>query len=261
MNLLVLLAGVADPRRPLPAAIDAAALTAHRAACPLLSPFDEAALELALKLRDAEPATRIEALVGAASERDPLVRHVGGFRLDAVGGLSLAEHPAWNAGMLAARLAAWIGALATPPDFVLMGREFGDEDDGVLPALLAEALGRPLLSQALLLRASEGSVEVLRQHGGGLERLRQRGPAVVAATNHTGNRLRHPLLKNVMAAKKAAYALTALPQAGADRPHVLSCTSVKAAQAPAREGACSMLVGSVDEQAAALARELMAVAA
>lgn len=255
MNLLVLLAGVADPRHPLPAVLDAAALAAHRARHPQLSPFDEAALECALQLRDADPATTLHALVGACSAQDPLLRHVAGFRLDSVAGLELQDARAWDALALARRLAARIAAMAAVPDLVLLGREFGDEDDGVLPGALAESLGWPVVGQALAVKAVDGGLEVLRQHGSGLERLRQAGPAVVATVNHTGNRLRHPLLKNVMAARKLAFALAPLP-APPDAGN-LACLGVETAVAPARGGPCRVLAGTIDEQAAELARELM----
>lgn len=263
MNLLVLLAGVADPRYPLPTPLEAAALAAHRARHPQLSPFDEAALECALKLRDADERCAIRALVGAASLQDPLLRHVAGFRLDAVQGLSLAEAPAWDATGLARRLAAWIATLAAPPGLILMGREFGDEDDGVLPGALAEALGWPLIGQALKLEACEGGLQVLRQQGADLERLQHTGPAVLALVNHTGNRLRHPLLKNVMAARKQSFELAALPAdpAGHESAGALRCTGLRAVPAPSRGAACRMLDGPLPAQAAAMARELLGEAA
>lgn len=257
MELLILLAGIADPRKALPAVIDAASLAAYRASCATLSPFDEAALELALKLRDGAPDTRITALVGASGTSDPLLQRVGSFRIDELIGFSLADHPAWDTNALATELIGWVRTMKTKPELILMGREFGDEDDGTLPALLAETLSRPLVSQALLVESSDGVHEVLRQHDSGLERLRVRGPAVIAATNHADNRLRHPLLKNVMAAKKTRYALTEIPLHRANS--TLTHISVRGISQPQRAKDCHLLNGSIHEQAAQLARELMRV--
>ena len=263
MNLLVLLAGVADPRHPLPNPLNAAALAAHRARHPQLSPFDEAALECALKLRDADERGAIRALVGAASAEDPLLRQVAGFRLEAVQGLSLAEAPAWDAVRLARRLAGWISTLAAPPALILMGREFGDEDDGVLPGALAEALGWPLIGQVLKVQAGGDGLLALRQQGGGLERLQHVGPAVLALVNHTSNRLRHPLLKNVMAARRQSFELAVLPAdpAGCEAPDGLRCAGLQAVPAPSRAAACRMLDGPLPAQAAAIVRELIGEAA
>lgn len=261
MNLLILLAGVADPKWPLPATLDTASLAAHRTAHPLLSPFDEAALELALKWRDADPATQLRALVGGTAAQPALLRHVAGYRLDLVEGLDLDAHPAWDAATLAQRLAAWVAALDPLPDLVLMGREFGDDDDGVLPALLAETLQRPFIGQALGLTRTDTGWQVLRQHGAGLERLSASGPAVIAVTNHTGNRLRHPLLKNVMAAKRLSFSTAALPASAASTaaPEAwpLRLAGVAPTAVPRRDTACRMLDGTVDAQAAQLARLLL----
>lgn len=264
MNLLVLLAGVADPKWPLPASCDGAALAAHRAAHPLLSPFDEAALELALKWRDAVPDVRIDALVGAASATDPLLRHVAGFRLDAVAGLDLAGHPAWDAAALADALAQWIDAQPRRPDLVLLGREFGDDDDGCLPGLLAERLGLPMFGQVLAIGPADAGALTLRQHDGGLERRHCALPLLAAVTNHAGNRLRHPLLKNVMNARRLSFAMAAVPDAPAAADEeamrvVLAATSP--APTPARARACRMLDGDVAAQADALAGLLIAEAA
>lgn len=255
MNLLILLAGVADPKWPLPAPVDAASLAAHRAAHPLLSPFDEAALELALKWRDADPEARLHALVGTVQALPALPRHVAGYRLDSVQGLDLQAHPAWDANTLAQRLAAWIGTQAAAPDLVLLGREFGDDDDGVLPPLLAETLQRPYVGQVLGLTRTAAGWQVLRQHGGGLERLHGTGPAVIAVTNHAGNRLRHPLLKNVMAARRQACAMAELPVAPPGPS--LRLNRLAPAIAPRRDAACRLLDGPVQAQAAQLARLLV----
>jgi electron transfer flavoprotein beta subunit len=195
------------------------------------------------------------ATAGSSAAQHTLVRHVAGYRLDRVEGLDLNEQPAWDAATLAQRLAAWIGTLDAAPDLVLVGREFGDDDDGVLPALLAEALRQPLVGQALALARTDTGWQVLRQHGAGLERLNGSGPAVIAVTNHAGNRLRHPLLKNVMAAKRLAFQMASLPAVPAGP--ALRLAGLAPTAVPRREKACRMLEGSPEAQAAQLARLLV----
>jgi electron transfer flavoprotein beta subunit len=256
MNILVLIAGIADPKWPLPTPLNAAALAAERARHPLLSPFDEAALELALKLRDADPATRIHALVSGASADDPLLRHVAGYRLDQVEGVEAGAWPAWHSGALAAALAARLRRLSPAPDLLLIGREFGDLDDGSLPAALSATLGWPFVPQVLGLEAQNGGVQVLRQHAAVQEHLRQPLPALLAVTNHARNRLRHPLLKNVMAAKRLRLDSAALPDPGAPLVEV-QLGEVRVAIAPPRAGRCQMLDGDALAQAQALAALLL----
>lgn len=252
MNVLVLLAGVADPRHPLPAPTDAHALLHARISHPVLSPFDEAALEIALKLRDADPTTEISALVVATSEREPLLRTAASFRLAHTLGVDAAGLPLWDAAAAARALADVVRTHFPQPPLVLLGREFGDGDDGTLPAALATALGMPYASLALSLRIEADRASVLRQGAAGLERWRLPLPLVASITNDPQNRLRHPLLKNVMAAKKMPFSLITPPPAVP----MLRLASSIAAAPPERTGPCAMLAGPPAAQAAALARLL-----
>ena len=256
MNVLVLLAGIADPKWPLPASLAAATLDTPRATYPLLSPFDEAALELALKLRDADATVCVSALVAAASAQDPLLRHVASFRLDQVCAFDTARWPAWNSAGLASALAAHARTLTPAPDLVLMGREFGDLDDGSLPPTLAGALSWAFSSLVLQVEAgAAGGLQLLRQQGAAQETQRQEFPVLAAVTNHARNRLRHPLLKNVMAARKMGFELLALPDAGAAAAVRLASATV--AEALVRTTACHMLAGDPPAQARALAALLL----
>ncbi|MOA37945.1 hypothetical protein D3C78_1595860 [compost metagenome] len=74
-------------------------------------------------------------------------------------------------------------------------------------------------------------------------------------TNHARNRLRHPLLKNVMAAKKMGFELLALPDV-APSPAVRLASATVAA-AVVRTTACCMLAGDAPAQARALAALLL----
>lgn len=258
MNILVLIAGIADPKWPLPASLDAASLVAQRQAYPLLSPFDEAALELALKLRDADAGVHITALLSTPTLDDPLLRTVASLRVDTVRALPACQTP-WDAQASAAVLAQAVRALDTLPELVLIGREFGDADDGSVPALLAEHLGWAFVAQGLAVTAVDGAWRVRRTQGALQVSVDRAGPLVVSVSNEARNRLRHPLLKNVMAAKKMRFdwqAFEVLPGAGA-----VTLLAVTAAEAPIRAAQCHMLAGDVQAQAEALADLLVAEAA
>lgn len=256
MNVLVLLAGVVDPKHPLPSQIDADSLLKARASRPLLSPFDEAALEIALKLRDADPTTEISAIVIAASESDPLLRTVAGFRLASTAGVAATCLPAWDAAAAARAIARALRTHAPEPQLVLIGREFGDGDDGSLPAALAAALAMPYASLSLSIDVESSHARLLRQSGNGLERCRLPLPLVASITNDPQNRLRHPLLKNVMAAKKMQFSfINILPETP-----TLRIASSIAAATPERTSRCEFLGGEPAAQAAALAKLLQKAA-
>ena len=249
MHVLVLISGVADPKWPLPSQPDASALEAHASRYAVLSPFDEAALELALQLRDAEPATTIAALV---SGPETLARKVAEWKLDRVQRLMLADAAATDARNCAQALAAAIRPLAQDASLVLTGREFGDWDDGSVSALLARTLQLPHVALTLGLDMADGQPRVTRQRGAVLERMRLARPALLSVTNDARNRLRHPLLKNVMAARKIQIETLAVPASAG----TLRCTGLAPAAPPTRAASCRMLTGSLEEQARALAEVL-----
>lgn len=251
MEVAVLTSGVADPKWPLPQEFSLKALQAHAAQRATLSPFDEAALELALALRGADPQVRITCLV--ASD-EALARSVAGWRPDAIHRLALAAVPCWDGGLVAQALARAVAELAPAADLVLVGREFGDFDEGGVPAALARHARLPLVPLVLGVSRQPEGLTALRQGGGSLERVQLAGRALACVTNDPGNRLRHPLMKNVMLAKKMPIPVWQAPPPDGG---ALQLESVQAARAPERSGACQWLEGSVQEKAQALARVLI----
>ncbi len=105
-------------------------------------------------------------------------------------------------------------------------------------------------------RGEQGSFSALCQGAGGLERVQLPARALLSATNDPGNRLRHPLMKNVMMAKKAVLGVwrPAVPAQAA----ALQLESVQPAEAPVRSSACEWLEGTPEEKARSLAQVLMA---
>lgn len=275
MHIAVLLAGVADPRKPLPrpASGDWRELPGSDAISYKLSPFDEAALEIALKLRDQGAAARVTVVVTDGAHDHALMRSIAALKPDRLVGLrppaGQRSNPAWlarHAGALLRHaadearsgLGQGAGVEEGWPDLVLIGREHGDLDDGMTPAYLAESWHLPYVNLALQVRAGAGGCWTLLRSGARQdESLQLPTPAMASISNDKSNRLRHPLMKNVAMAKQFKYDQAApdalLPAAPA--------TLVQAAPAEsAARGAqaCHMFTGSVEEQAAALATYLRA---
>jgi electron transfer flavoprotein beta subunit len=242
MHLLVLLSGIVDPKWPLPAEPAAAAALPRK-----LSPFDESALECALKLRDADPSVRISATVVAPRVEESVLRAVASHRLDHVAGLEIAETLMWDARAFSALLAE-IVARETGADLVLLGREFGDGDDGVLAPCLAEALQWPFVGLAQEVVRIEGGWELLRERGELEERIRLPGPLLASVTNDRRNRLRHPLMKNVAAAKKQVFEITPADAATS----AVHLQMLRERPAVRSGEPCRIIRGSIDEQAAEL---------
>ncbi|MES3002356.1 MAG: hypothetical protein V4787_16825 [Pseudomonadota bacterium] len=254
MDIAVLISGVADPKWPLPKDLSVASLQAHATQYAALSPFDEAALEIALALRDADPTVRITALVAA---EEGLTRRVAGWRPDAIHRVDLDAVPRYDTGAVARALAQALHELAPTATMVLIGREFGDLDDGTAPAALSLAHDAPFIPLVLGVKLVQEKLIALRQAANGLERLQLPSRAVLSASNDPGNRLRHPLMKNVMMAKKAVLPVWRAPQSHAFASAQLQLQSVNAAETPVRSSACEWLEGSAQQKADALARVLM----
>lgn len=257
MHVVVLLAGIVDPKWRL----DRLALRpdtgqAEEAGLPKrLSPFDEAALETALKLLDADPAVRCTAVVVGDAASDPLLRAVLAFRPHRALRFDTSGFALWDPLAAVRLLGAAVDALGAPPDLLLVGREFGDADDGVLPALLAEARGWLFFGQAHGLTAGEGGLLAVRTRGPREEQRRLPPPALVSITNDRGNRLRHPLMKNVALAKRET--LETLSPQPLDPARALQAQSLSVVPPPSRgAGACRILGGPLDAQVKDLAAYL-----
>jgi electron transfer flavoprotein beta subunit len=242
VNVTVLIAGIADPKWPLDGR--------HPR---VMSPFDESALEVVLKLRDARPETAITVLVAGGRDDEPLARAAAGHRADRLLRVEIDAALEWD---IVGQAAIWkeaLGSLPQRPDLVALGREFGDRDDGALPACLAQTLGWHYASLAQEIRLAADGLQVMRERGTVEERIGMRAPLVASVTNDRRNRLRHPLMKNVMAAKRAPIESIA---PGASREPLVKLEACVPIVPRARAARCRMLEGSLEARIAGLAEFL-----
>jgi electron transfer flavoprotein beta subunit len=170
----------------------------------ILNVFDEAALELALRLRDARAAGGLETSLAAFSVAGPeavpflkTLRALGfdrAARVEAGEGLDFA--PAATAALVAA------GAQRLGGDVLLLGSRSGPGDGGVVPFLVAEALGRPCLSQVTELAPADGGrLRVAFATDARLVRASIDPPCVLAVGNAVVSMLRVPTLKERLATR------------------------------------------------------------
>jgi electron transfer flavoprotein beta subunit len=252
MHIAVLISGVADPRLPLPGNLSIESLQAHLAHHATLSPFDEAALELALSMRDADPEAHVTALVVAS---ETLARKVLGWRPDVLHRVDLTPIDHWNFDRVADTLSQALQTLTPQASLLMMGREFGDYDDGSIPAGLARRMNVPYAPLVLRVQRMHGVASALRQASGGLEHIVLPARSLLSVTNDPGNRLRHPLLKNVMTAKRATLQAWLAPPSASTS--TLQITAIDAATEPVRQASCVRLEGSAKEKARAMAQVLL----
>jgi electron transfer flavoprotein beta subunit len=254
VNIVVLLSGIVDPKWSLQGLHlgSDGAIAGEGQLSRILSPFDEAALETALKLRDDDPEVRITAFMLGGPHCESLLRVVAAFRIDRLYRIECPPAQLWDVSHLARALMHALDATESRPELLLIGREFGDCDDGALPPYLAEAWGWRFAGLTQEIARKNKDLKFLRARGEVDEWLTLPAPVIASVTNDKSNRLRHPLLKNVMAARRATFTVISPPDA--DTPPRLSLSSVKLSDPARRQGAaCRILAGPVESQVAELA--------
>ncbi|WP_327751611.1 hypothetical protein VVT58_01635 [Sphingobium sp. SJ10-10] len=245
MRIMVLIAGVLDPKWPV--APGPGGLPECSGDRLLLSPFDAAALEMALRVRDAQPDVELSAIVAGGPECDKLARAVSAFHVADVSMLALATP--WDQAATARALAV----AARGADLILIGREFGDCDDGLVPPMLAAILGLPFFGRVQMVEAAP-HLRLMREVGAREEWLPVTEPIVASATNDRRTRLRKPLMKNVVQARQAQIERREAFAVGATGLQLAGSSELAGARSPTN---CLMIAGTVQEQARALAIVLM----
>jgi electron transfer flavoprotein beta subunit len=171
----------------------------------VLGVFDEAALELALRLRDAREQrglrTSLAAFSVAGREADPFLKTLQalGYRRAArvEAGAELDFAPAATASLVAAC------ALRLGGDVLLLGSQSGPGGSGVVPLLVAEALGRPCLTQVTEIEPADAArLRVTFMTDCGPARATVGAPCVLAVGNALVSMLRVPTLRDRLATKE-----------------------------------------------------------
>ncbi|MDX1531847.1 MAG: electron transfer flavoprotein subunit beta/FixA family protein [Rhodothermales bacterium] len=181
----------------------------------IINPHDEAAVERALKLKEAHGGEVTVVSLGPAriekSIREALAMGADrAIRLDAE---RIPQDPSATARALAAALEG--GGY----DLVLTGQQAVDDDAALVPLMLGHALGFAAVTGIEDLEVSDGRGTGLREAEGGRARVSFALPAVVGC-NRRLNEPRYPNFKNIMQAKKKPIDVQPA-QTGASRLEVL----------------------------------------
>lgn len=224
----------------------------------VMSPFDEQAVEAALRIRDMVADARITVMTLGADAARHALKH--GLAMGADDGVLLAD-PLFDGGdgfTTALALSAATGMLGAV-DLVLTGRQAADWDAGVVGAGVAELLGWPLVTFAKDVRVGGGLLRVERVLDDGDETVEVPLPAVVTVSNELGAARKPSLRETMRAARKPVAARSAadlglLPDAagGAGARCVRERVFV-----PVKNSRCEIVEGATpDEQAMRLAQRL-----
>ncbi len=163
----------------------------------IVSPYDEFAVEAALRLKEAVGGGETIAVSLGGSEVGEQLRSAlamgadRAIRLDAEGSMD---------GLETARALA-AGLEGEGLDLILFGSKAADDDQQQVGPMVAELMGLPCVTVVAELEVEDGTVVCHREIEGGTEIVEVELPAVVTITKGPYEP-RYPSLKGIMAAKK-----------------------------------------------------------
>lgn len=219
----------------------------------VVSPYDEYAVEEALRLREAHGGTVTLVTCGPERADDALKSMLALGADEAV----RVWDPAFSA--LGARALSVVLAAAVrkrPHDLVLCGWKSVDGDAGIVPIYLAQELGLPHVSFVVGVEPADGGLRLRREIEGGKEVVETTLPAVLSAQKGL-NEVRYATLKGIMAVKSKTIPVWGPAELGLD-PGALPASGIETIgiEAPPARGAGRMVGGPPHEAAAELVRLL-----
>ena len=203
-----------------------------------MNPFDEIAVEEAVRMKEAGAATGIVAVsIGPRQCRETLR---AAFALGADRGV-LVEHEGPLEPLAVARILKGV-VEAEAPDLVILGKQAIDDDCNQTGQMLAALLDWPQGAFASKIAFSGGTAEVTREVDGGLETVALTLPAVIT-TDLRLNEPRYASLPNIMRAKRKPIDVKAPADYGVDPAPRLAVLKVE--EPPGRKA--GVMVAGVEE--------------
>jgi len=207
-----------------------------------MNPFDEIAVEEAIRLKEKGVATEIVAVsIGPAKAQETL-RTALAMGADRAILVQTPDDVGSEVEPLAvAKILAKI-ASDEQPGMIILGKQAIDDDSNQTGQMLAALLGWPQGTFASKVEAGGEKLTVTREVDGGLETVELKLPAVVT-TDLRLNEPRYASLPNIMKAKSKPLATKSPDELGVDITRRLE--TLKVAEPPKRQA--GIKVGSVDE--------------
>ena len=194
-----------------------------------MNPFDEIAMEAAIRLKEAGQASEIIAVSCGPQTCQETLRTALALGADRA---VLVETEAELQPLAVAKLLKTL-VEREHPGLVICGKQAIDDDANQTGQMLAALLGWAQATFASRIELGEGNASVTREIDGGLETLSIRLPAVIS-TDLRLNEPRYATLPNIMKAKKKPFETLTPAALGVDVAARL--TLLKVAEPPARQG-------------------------
>ena len=253
MDLIVCCKQVLDPEAP-PASfkVDAATnkVVPPQGVPPVISPFDEQAVEAALRVKDAKGGKITVISLGTGLLRDVVKKPLSMGCDD----LILLEDPAfvdgdsWSTAYALAMAIKKVGKF----DMVFCGRQAADWDSGQVGSGIAEILGLPSVTVAKKVESVDGKARVERITADGYEVVEVTLPALITVSNELGA-ARYPTIKGIMTAKRKEPIIWKPADIGVEPGKIGAAgrrTKLVKLFQPVREAKCEIVTGDTPEEAA-----------
>jgi electron transfer flavoprotein beta subunit len=213
---------------------------------PVLSPYDENALEAALKIKGKQEA-KITVISAGKNIPKAIIKKslaVGADELIVIEDAALEGVDSFTtAGILAAAVKK-----SGEYNLILTGRMAADTNGGQVGTALAEMLGIPAVTVARKITVSGGSVQVEQVLNDGYEVIETSLPCLVTVSNETGE-LRMASVKGLMAAQKQPFTAWKVSDLATEMPKNRQ-KSLKLF-VPERKVQCELATGETPEEAGA----------
>lgn len=253
MNIIVCVKQVPDPEIP-PAKfkIDPATkkVVPPPGVPPVISVFDERAVEAACRLKD-KPGAKITAITMGPGKVSDVVKHA--LSMGADEGIVLQDKAFENLdGFGTAYVLAKAIQKIGPFDLILCGRQAADWDSGQVGSILAEMLNLPVVTIARSLQVVDSKLRVERVLKDGYEVVETPLPCLVTVSNEIGLPRLPTGMGIITAARKKIPTWTA-QDISVDPSQVVSAsghTEILNLFVPVREAKCEIVVGENTGEAA-----------
>jgi len=192
-----------------------------------MNPFDEIAVEEALRLNEAGVAEEVIAVSAGDAGTVETIR--AALAMGADRGIHIATDGRLEPLAIAKLLAAV--ARSEAPGLVILGKQAVDDDAGQTGQMLSALLDWPIATFASKVAVSEGSATIVREVDAGHQTIRLTLPAVIT-TDLRLNQPRYASVPNIMKAKRKPIAEMTAAELGVDTTPRLAV--VKVAEPPPR---------------------------
>ena len=176
-----------------------------------MNPFDEIAVEEALRLKEAGKATEVVVVSIGPAQASETIRT--GLAMGADRGILVKAEGAVEP-LAVAKILKKI-ADEEQPGLIILGKQAIDDDSNQTGQMLAALLGWSQATFASKLEVEGSDFKVTREVDGGLQTVKLKGPAIVT-TDLRLNEPRYASLPNIMKAKKKPIAEKTVADYGVD---------------------------------------------